>query len=85
MLYPLIASTSQFHFYMSYSLDGDPVFVGGYCYELCSLYVGGEDNGTPSSAPMEKALGMFPSFSVLSILVLGLNPVLLQERKISLD
>lgn len=65
-------------YYLSFSLDGYPVSVGGYCYELCSLYVGGEDHGAPSSAPVEKALGMFTSSSVLSGLVLVLNSVLLQ-------
>lgn len=52
--------------------------VGGYCYELCSLYVGGEDHGSTSSASVEKALGMFTSSDYLSDLVLVLNSVLLQ-------
>lgn len=61
-------------YHMSF-LDGDSVSVGGNCYELCSLYVGGEDHGAPSSAPVEKALGMFPSNNVLSVLVFVVNGI----------
>lgn len=53
-------------------LDGYPVSLGGYCYELCSLYVGGEDHGASSSALMEKAHGMFIFSNVLSVLALVL-------------
>lgn len=53
-------------------LDGYPVSLGGYCYELCSLYVGGEDHGASSSALMEKAHGMFSFSNVLSVLALVL-------------